>query len=239
MVSVVDERVGPGPVNIVTRGLWCECPRSLVITQDAVSIDDVRIPLLESRWSSRPYVETTRADLQRHMATQMDFLRRHAPQKSLSWLFSVEPTAPASRFVSRYVDAVTQGVRLLFGGREAEGVRRLCGTGIGLTPSGDDFLVGHLAARHMLATMGNRRFALSLDTVTLHTRGTTLLSRTSLTLAAEGCFAAPVKDYVEALAHSDETALETHGHRLMGMGSTSGADLMTGLFLSLHQGLTT
>ena len=115
-------------------------------------------------------------------------------------------------------------------------VHRLVGWGEGLTPAGDDALVGLLAALPALAqTDANRaafRRSLSAAVVARVAR-TTDISAHYLRLAAHGDFNADVTRLTHALVGADESdagaglheALET----ALGVGATSGADMVAGM----------
>jgi hypothetical protein len=238
-VSVVDEGVGNGPVNVVLRDLTVVQESSLSIHDERLLVGGRRFLLVPTyRWCSR--LDLGAADdrsVRGLVAVSREDMAARAPAGSLAWLLH-EDAPVRCGFEIPCNQEIERGVQLLFGGREAEGVRRLCGTGIGLTPGGDDFLVGHLAARHVLAWLGIDRFVMPFAEFRRHTPQTTLLSGTALTMAAEGSFAAPVKALVEGLSRGDGAAVSAHGDRLLRMGATSGADLLTGMFCTLERALS-
>ncbi|AXE39896.1 DUF2877 domain-containing protein [Acidipropionibacterium virtanenii] len=148
---------------------------------------------------------------------------------------------PASWFDSGEGDVygrprLERAARALAADRDVDALDELCGLGIGLTPSGDDALVGLIAAS-MSAGVGaraRRRLAGRLRSGWAHGR-TTEVSLTTLRLALAGDLAPPVLDLLAALtgpgaglpaAQRPETGavdrLARHGH-------TSGADLMAGV----------
>jgi len=127
--------------------------------------------------------------------------------------------------------------------RLAEGLRRrhvetfldgafgLIGLGEGLTPAGDDCLVGALAvirrfdgpwlAAHPEIQASVRQRAWD---------GTTAVAREFIVHALSGHFAESVRDLLEA--DSDETA-RRGAARLLGVGATSGSDTLLGIRLAL------
>lgn len=113
----------------------------------------------------------------------------------------------------------------LAGDLDASGLLGLVGLGIGLTPSGDDALVGMIAVA-TAAGVGSgtlRRFAGLLDDTL-----TTPASLTYLRLAMDGDFSAPVRHLLAALTRPGTPGLATAVAELSTMGHTSGADLMAG-----------
>lgn len=117
--------------------------------------------------------------------------------------------------------------------RSAEAVARtLVGLGSGLTPSGDDVLVGFTAAlvsaRSPLARPIARACADS-------GARTTLVARMYLEHAAHGEYAERVHDLIAAASMGDVRGLE----RAASWGATSGADLMLGVFVGAQSAWST
>jgi hypothetical protein len=124
-------------------------------------------------------------------------------------------------------------------GRQAFGVptlltlvKALVGLGEGLTPSGDDFLVGLLALLHVTgflpcsaASSGHMQFC---ECVRL---GTSQLSGEFLRCAFEGHFAEPLVMLVRSLCAPETNAWPTHAATLATVGHSSGVDAMVGIAL--------
>jgi hypothetical protein len=105
---------------------------------------------------------------------------------------------------------------------------RLLGLGPGLTPSGDDCLVGWLAAAWVGDDLG-RALGKAVGPELLTAAGvrTGPLSRAFLAAAARGHVAVPVRDFVVA---PDDRGLAG----LLALGETSGADVLAGYLLGRH-----
>jgi len=115
---------------------------------------------------------------------------------------------------------------------------RLVGLGPGLTPSGDDMLVGMLAAlRRPRAPLVDARAAGRLaDALAPRLVRTTAVSRFYLAHALAGRFGAALLDARDVLVAGDEPATpERVGAmiRLRSVGATSGTDLLAGLLTAL------
>jgi hypothetical protein len=110
--------------------------------------------------------------------------------------------------------------------------RQLAGLGGGLTPAGDDFLVGAMHAAWL--TRPPREAALLSEVIaSAATPLTTRLSAAWLRAAARGEAAAPWHTLFEALAACDERALLAAARRILSIGHTSGADALAGCVASL------
>lgn len=100
----------------------------------------------------------------------------------------------------------------------------LVGLGAGLTPSGDDVLVGFTAALTVARAALARPIARAAADAGART---TLVARTYLEYAARGQYAERVHDLIAAVAAGDATRIV----RGMSWGATSGADLVLGILL--------
>ncbi|MBI1726007.1 MAG: DUF2877 domain-containing protein [Candidatus Rokubacteria bacterium] len=111
----------------------------------------------------------------------------------------------------------------------ADAACALIGFGEGLTPAGDDCVLGALAAVHRLAPgwLGSHAGARDRLAEAARTR-TTDLARDFLLEALDGRFAEPVLALLTAL--SDDLAEDAAG-RLLSVGATSGADTLCGIRL--------
>jgi hypothetical protein len=109
---------------------------------------------------------------------------------------------------------------------------RLIGWGEGLTPAGDDFLVGMLAALHALASSAARatfvaRLGAALE---LQAHRTTAIAVHALRLAAHGHFSADLHRLRDGLLSSDDVAhVRRSADDALDVGATSGVDRVAGL----------
>jgi hypothetical protein len=108
----------------------------------------------------------------------------------------------------------------------------LIGLGIGLTPSGDDFLVGLLAG--LEATDDPRRHALAAAIVREAPGRTTEFGAALLEHACRGEFSQRLHDVLIAVAAGDSVGLRYAIARATAYGATSGADTLAGLFFALE-----
>jgi hypothetical protein len=112
---------------------------------------------------------------------------------------------------------------------------RLIGYGIGGTPSGDDLLVGLLAALTRSNTSQAEQMRLLLTTCVdgqLHADATSLLSLTVLRHALAGEFSEKIHDVTRLLMHPDNLdSLEVGLQRLLLHGATSGSEMLLGVCL--------
>jgi hypothetical protein len=125
------------------------------------------------------------------------------------------------------------------GGDLCASVRRLVGLGPGLTPAGDDFLCGFLAAancsaRALVAAIG--------EAAEEGIPATNEISGSLLRCAARGLFPRDLRRAAEAIALEEEAEAAQSIRRFCSLGHSSGADtasgFLFGLFVFLHSALT-
>jgi hypothetical protein len=108
-----------------------------------------------------------------------------------------------------------------------DAARALIGLGEGLTPAGDDYLVGSLAVLHRLAAGWPVVGAPAGEVLIAHAcRSTPSVSAAFLCHAVAGRFSQPLRDLLMA---DTAAAARPPAVALASMGATSGADTLTGM----------
>lgn len=141
-----------------------------------------------------------------------------------------------TKFLAPRFRALSEAVRANNADAAALAAERFAGCGMGLTPSSDDLLCGYLAAQWMLAReqgqTGRTRLLSSLAAAAA--KKTTRISATFLLQCCEGLVNLYIYDLFSAIfTHEDEEATRTVARRVLAIGSTSGADMLTGVALAL------
>lgn len=145
--------------------------------------------------------------------------------------------APFARRIAGALDVLADGLARADRGAVLVGTRRLAGLGPGLTPAGDDVLVGACAALTLVACTGapeSRRDApalLELRRLIAETAAaqTTALSAAWLRHAGRGEFSLPLLRLGQAIASARAPAIAAAMARLMRVGASSGRCTVTGL----------
>lgn len=156
----------------------------------------------------------------------------------LLWPVSELASATTGMFHARVQGHASPAVEVLLAGlragdkvRVTGGVETLAGLGPGLTPAGDDFLVGLMAGLRVrpgiLATGWTAEYSCRLIARIAAGR-TATLSAAWIRHAAAGEFSQPWHELVRALASADERSIRRAAHRILATGATSGADAMAG-----------
>jgi hypothetical protein len=119
-----------------------------------------------------------------------------------------------------------------------QAVAGLVGLGAGLTPSGDDFLCGFMAAARASnpgsTDAGEGIVEILHDAVQRNTARTSQLSAFLLRSAIQDFWPAPLVDLAEAIVRDRENQARTALDGLCGLGHSSGADIATGFLFGLE-----
>ena len=108
----------------------------------------------------------------------------------------------------------------------------IAGCGLGLTPSSDDLLTGYLATRYLLERNTTNRQSLAQAAKAAAER-TNRISATFLLQSGEGLANEAVIDLFRLAGQGRDT--ERAIGRILEIGSSSGADMLTGIVLALRQ----
>ena len=147
------------------------------------------------------------------------------------------PVSPYALYSMEYVESLLaatpeQQSRVL-----VDACRGLIGCGPGLTPSGDDFLVGFLAANYLCrSALVKELRQLKLDSyvATMARKQTTLVSAEMLACAVKGRFSETLYQALRALPGTANGSNQNGPvQRFLNWGSTSGTDTIVGLTLGL------
>lgn len=171
-------------------------------------------------------------------------LRNHAPDRGVApALFrsgdprSVFERALRSRIV-RSLPIIARATGAGDAGAVVSALRALLGLGGGLTPAGDDFIVGYLAAlwsrsyREPGIAALLRALAGPVGQLSLRTNA---ISRQMLLDALEGHFAERLTEVVNCICRGGDVA--SAARRALEVGHSSGADVLCGLLFGFAPGL--
>ena len=234
LVSVVAEEIGDGPRNIVMRDLDTGSTQNpLEIAADNVIFEDAKFPVAHRhRYCSSLKCETgTSPCFDDNLSLFSESLRTMSHPRSLAFLLDDQRIRNFhSGFERAFAERVKHSVNQIFHGDRLNGVRALSGCGLGLTPSGDDFLAGLLIGLNLRGAgfrgLVNQIFAAA--------RTTNIFSKSFLDLARQGFLFGRMKDLILALRHGGPDAVRHSAEKLFAVGGSSGADLGTGFLMTMR-----
>jgi len=240
VLALASDRIGAGPFSLVLEpGEFLkdvEVGANLLVFENGFWLDDWLIDSEEADiWEPTPRWQGTRGKSKWIVwaAKQIrELLIQHAEADSLAQLV-VDPVA-ISPLPARIIQAAEQHIPRLFTGIQQRDIgsiskasKGLAGIGPGLTPAGDDLLLGAL---HGIWATLQKKEALELGdaVVRMAAPRTHALSAAWLEAAAAGEAGEPWHTLVEAIAAHDEELLRSSVMRILPTGHTSGSDALGG-----------
>ncbi len=243
-LSVVAPEIGGGPFAMVL----VDAPKSFEqivaagatasvlgkkLRVDALMVDFGKATL----WQPRPAWERlVLAGLERIMAGLPNLravLRVEAPDGSMAtlledpWQATFQTAVTAADAISQFSDGLAKGNRR----QVVAGTHALAGLGGGLTPSGDDFLIGALHALWAI-NWPEKAAELSEMIAGVAAPRTTQLSAAWLWAAARGETGQRWHAFVDALLTGHTAAIERAARAILSIGHASGADALTGFMMA-------
>ena len=236
IVSLVPPRTGAGPFNLVLKQLPAGAKR-LRASRFYFYVDENRLRKEPAALYSSgvPLLDADPATVKANTAALSEILAGKAPPLSLAFIFDPALEKDFSRVFERHLLArFKKGFAFFYAGDYARGVKAMRGLGLGLTPSGDDFISG------LLAGFNFARLSLRFDTevrieqIFFYAEGHNLISNVYLRSSYEGKVNAKVWRLMKALAGNDTKELKAAAAAALKSGHTSGADFCVGLVFALQ-----
>jgi hypothetical protein len=241
LISVVSEEIGDGPLNIVIRDFDGQSatrePVPLMFTANTVVLGSNRFEFTDNDYyRSTVALDSWEPGLFHHnLSVLAEELTTESSPKSLAFLLDEHRTTNfRPGFERAFTDQIRRGVYQMMNGHLLDGVRTLRGCGLGLTPSGDDFIAGLLIGLNLLQQLRGRDYQKIADDVFRTAKAGNIFSNSFLDLARRGLLFGRMKDLVLALMHESEGMVRKSATRLMAIGGSSGADLGTGFLLTVR-----
>ena len=168
-----------------------------------------------------------------------EVLEYSAPQESIYAVLSDRPREDElSRRTARETLDILKQTRQLFKWGGAAAAKRLCdlvGLGLGLTPAGDDFLVGVLAACDLVSHTSHEFYKALVREIGAGQNKTNAVSARYLTFACAGSYADPLRAAVQGMLDNAPSG-ELRGAlvRAAKTGHSSGSDALSGVLWYLN-----
>jgi hypothetical protein len=223
IVSIVTQEIGPGPFNIVIESnvRFAEelSLASLVFSStEKLSLGDITIQFVDAElWDACPDWKELHA--------KRDSIRRQVSQVSeaLLQVSNCRGTFQAATFSSSLASSIAAADIASC----INAAQKLAGLGQGLTPAGDDFIMGALYASWILHP-DEVAECIAAEIAKVATPLTTSLSAAWLRAAAKGAAGILWHKLFDALISGDDTAIDLHVSNILSIGATSGADALAG-----------
>jgi hypothetical protein len=237
LLSVVDESVGAGPLNIVVNDVDAWSAEYLVVRSDSLEISGLQFALDQASLYNSALViphHGSPGQLAANLCCFKNTLRDLASPQSLVFLLDGNEQAFGSRFRDLLQRRFVAAGRHVREGRFAEGAKEIKGLGWGLTPSGDDFIAGLLVALYVRRKVNREDTSAFIADIVSAAQTTNPFSQAFLRCVAQGRIFERLKQMILALFESSTARIESCITDLLRVGETSGADIAVGLVFGLE-----
>lgn len=231
VISLCTEQVCPGPWRLILKGQNLARIQYFELSEGFLLLNtSLRLPWQKDLYYQYPNFRVGSEIIPaRVQSSQLEFLSK-APAGSVAKLVTA-PTLARGGFDACLAAGFSEGIDHFKLGRYAEAVHCFKRRGYGLTPAGDDFLIGFLLGMAWLRQTQKKRLSKIMDTVLSESLSADALTNTFLRQAHAlqldqdwACFLLSLMD----LGSDFSPCLK----RLLTNGATSGADQLSGFYLA-------
>lgn len=235
VISVVTVDIGDGPFNLVVEDNLCfsehlSLQSPVSISQDQLALDNFTIHTTDVKlWNPRPDWQLLHAKKE-SIFLQLTELRITSSSNSYGLNMPFAKTtqdSSTSASLQSFVSALSSALALADFPSSGIAAEKLAGLGPGLTPSGDDYLMGALYAVWIIHpfTVAN---VLANRIANTAAPLTTSLSAAWIRSAGKGEAGILWHDFFDALASTSTLWIRETMKKILAVGETSGADALAG-----------
>lgn len=227
VIALTSPTIGNGPFSIVIKGITnfaglfkiqhpvSVTPHDLMIGEWHINLNHADIWEPEIFWPKKTYIPAPPV---------VDLLKpyTHWPQLQIDTPAAKSIAHRSRRLANELAQALVQKTNI------EESVAHLAGLGSGLTPAGDDYLMGVMTALWLTG-----RSELPSKIAAIACSKTTALSAAFLTAASYSHFVEAWHNLIQALLNEDHPALKKAIKQISQFGATSGIDALAGFATTL------
>jgi hypothetical protein len=226
---------GEFPLQSLNAGLYAASRGGILRFDSSTSAIDLRgAPIWEGRLPDLP------ASVEQACLITWKTINREQRLKGTQLiaeeLFRLDQGSMLTRKLSQPVFQLIMAAERLDACASQDAVHKIIGLGPGVTPSGDDILIGFLAGLHSLVRNEKER-QIFIQTfgkaILVQAKETNAISRTYLYHAVKGEFSSSIVELVGAIRDGDVKRLLSAVGNAMNVGHSSGMDSITGLLIGL------
>ena len=246
ILSLVHPRIGNGPFSLVVDikdfTTLVEVEDKIIVDPFSVFVGSLVIDVSDAEvWQPQPdweQIQDNRPALEKYSGTIHENLLQEAPRDSFA-LFVIGQTAESemNKLLQRKsllgLESITSALKSLKASDLEDAARILAGLGPGLTPAGDDFLIGIMHALWALFPEEQAQ-SISNQLANVAAPRTASISANWLEAAARGEAGETWHKLFEAILADDQEQVEAAILRILPTGHTSGADALAGFIHTLE-----
>jgi len=258
VASVAAKKIGGGPnVIVIEPKSVLQQIKKLEITTSTIRLanrvfDKQDITCYNSSiaalFAPRCKTSITRVRLKNNLEFLKTYIMERANENSLTFLLNTNQATSLSQanedaIFSIFSEKMLTGIDLICTVQNdlqdyLTGIKLVKGLGFGLTPSGDDLIMGILVALNILERLpiANMKLPTNIKTRTMTVVENTpsnLISEMFLRFAYQGKLFARMQKVITTLLYKSKKPLKSAIDTVLAIGATSGADSLTGLYITM------
>lgn len=238
IITIGNRFIGSGPTNIIFNDISnFKFNSSIIKNNDLIIIDDLKFKIDKTKFydSSLKISEFNLQKFYKNLNLFENYVKVLSDGKGLSPLLE-NNFVKNEQFVNKFTLKIKSGIEKIFDGDLLGGIKDIKGVGIGLTPSGDDFIYGFLTGLSIIEIIQKRNLRDLKKLIYENAKTENLISNNFLYFASEGLFFEKTKNLIISLFYGDESEILESVTKVLQIGETSGVDFSVGLIITLKKG---
>lgn len=223
------------PNSILISDLSHKKVQSIIINVESIKINNLTF----KKNKLKTYDSTIKSIIEdpvKILNTVESFIMKNISElNSLSLAFLIDPKFEnnfKTSFQKAYVKYIRTAWEEIKTGKLIQGVKKIKGSGLGLTPGGDDLITGMLYALILIEKIKISDTTKIRQSIYEAAAGKNDISRTMLYHANKGAYFKQFKELQNALINKNNETIY-YLKNLIAVGETSGSDMLVGFLLSL------
>lgn len=237
LLTLGNRYIGSGPSNIIFENKNFENINRIIVYENSFYLDKEKFEIENEKiYSSK--LEISYFDIQKFYKNLKLFeksLKIFSNNKGLLPLID-ENLKNNENFNNNFLKRIYMGIDTLFNLDIVVGIKLIKGVGIGLTPSGDDFITGILTGLKVIEIITNENNFYLRKMIYENAKGENLISNNFLYYAYEGLFFERTKKLILSLFYGNESEIVDSTLSMLQIGETSGVDFSTGFLIVIKKG---
>lgn len=238
ILTIGNKKIGNGPTNIIFDDISLLKDKKSVIKENKkIFIDEIEIDICEEKiYDSKLKIEKFNFEkFFKNLNIYESYLKIISNGKGLSILL-IDNLPNYEDLFHKFIKKIKIGSEKIFNGDLSSGINDIKGVGIGLTPSGDDFIYGLISGLNIIEILYKKDLNNLKKSIYEIAKGENLISNNFIFLASKGLFFEKTKNLIYSLFYGDEGEILECTRDILQIGETSGVDFSVGLILTLKKG---
>ncbi|OFX18914.1 MAG: hypothetical protein A2033_12255 [Bacteroidetes bacterium GWA2_31_9] len=234
-LSLIDSSVPQMPNSLLVSDFNIDFPNQIEVTNSALFVGNI-----EFLKKSIPKYDSSIDLLKLNLESLVKNLNIISGNINIfntkSYAFLIENNFLANfdtAFEKALIKTVKEGYDEIINKNIENGIKKIKGTGYGLTPSGDDFIAGLLFGLHINEILYQKKLLFLKNQIFEIAKSKNLYSTNFLYFAKEGLYFEYLKALIINLVSNDKTKTLGSLKKVLSYGESSGSDLLTGFYLCI------